>query len=123
MKTKAQLKAVLKLVKDEYAPDGKYTHKIICIECKSPRMVKPQDVHQVKRCIPCQTQKKGVKLKALIEKVRSPQHAAEVRYQRRLAKLNDWVERNNHTVESTERMLEALKERVEAEKKLKRIWP
>lgn len=28
--------------------------EIICCECSTPRMIKPQDAFQVKRCAPCQ---------------------------------------------------------------------
>lgn len=121
--SKAKLKKIVTLVKDDYIPQGKYTVQIICIECGKPRMIKPQDKHQVKRCIACQEKKKGAKLKEMISKAKSPENLAEKRRAARLAKLDAWVERNDDTVAMGERIISSIKEKAATEPKMRRIWP
>jgi len=43
--------------------------EIICIDCGKPRLIKPQDVWQVKRCKNCQSKKNKRKFKKFIQKV------------------------------------------------------
>lgn len=121
--TKKKLKAVVKAVKDEYASNGKYTVPKKCIDCGATRMCKPQDAWQVKRCLECQAKKKGAKLKALITRVKSPEHSAEKRYHEKLAKLEAWIERTNGEMKRAFAALEEYKKKCAAEPKAKRIWP
>jgi hypothetical protein len=111
------------IIRDLDKPDGPYTKVITCIDCSKPRKVKPQDAWQVKRCVDCQNTKKIGKLRVLQQQKASPDHQREERRRRALARLDDYVRRNEEDLAANRAFHKRLAKEHAERPRLKRIWP
>lgn len=104
-------------------PEGQYTHEITCIECGAKRKIKPQDKHQVKRCVDCQNKKGKEALTKLIERKTNPAIRAGEILAKRIDKLEEWAMRTDKEVQDGFKRLREYQRNHDAAPKGRRVWP